>query len=148
MARLLVIPFLLIASAASAQQRQDSACTRDVTRHCRAKMNDGDQLVLRASNSAKPATVGKVRLAINEGLTGWVARERRLLAISREAYHDPRFKLFKDLPDAVRATREIVVKAGNAAGVSFMLNGKEIPAQGNEGEVKTFIFEATGLRTQ
>jgi cytoskeletal protein RodZ len=49
---------------------------------------------------------------------------------------------------SVRATREIVVKAGNAAGVSFMLNGKEIPAQGNEGEVKTFIFEATGLRTQ
>ena len=29
---------------------------------------------------------------------GWVARERRLLAISREAYSDPRFKYFKDLP--------------------------------------------------
>jgi cytoskeletal protein RodZ len=47
---------------------------------------------------------------------------------------------------SVRATREIVVKAGNAAGISFMLNGKEIPAQGNEGEVKTYIFDATGLR--
>jgi len=47
---------------------------------------------------------------------------------------------------SVRATREIVVKTGNAAGVSFLLNGKEIPAQGNEGEVKTYIFDATGLR--
>ena len=47
----------------------------------------------------------------------------------------------------MRATREIVVKAGNAAGISFLLNGKEIPARGNEGEVKTYVFDATGLRT-
>jgi hypothetical protein len=49
---------------------------------------------------------------------------------------------------SVRATREIVVKAGNAAGISFVLNGKEIPAQGNEGEVRTYVFDPTGLRTQ
>jgi hypothetical protein len=48
---------------------------------------------------------------------------------------------------SIRATREIVVKAGNAAGISFLLNGKEIPAQGSEGEVKTYIFDATGLRS-
>jgi len=47
---------------------------------------------------------------------------------------------------SVRATREIVVKAGNAAGVSFLLNGKDIPAQGNEGEVKTYVFDPTGVR--
>ena len=41
---------------------------------------------------------------------------------------------------SVRATREIVVKAGNAAGISFQLNGKDIPAQGGEGEVKTYVF--------
>jgi hypothetical protein len=39
------------------------------------------------------------------------------------------------------------VKAGNAAGVSFLLNGKTIPAQGNEGETRTYVFDATGLRT-
>ena len=37
--------------------------------------------------------------APNEGLTGWVARERRLLAIPREAYKDPRFKKFGELPE-------------------------------------------------
>jgi hypothetical protein len=47
---------------------------------------------------------------------------------------------------SVRATREIVVKAGNAAGVSFLLNSKEIPAQGNEAEVRTYIFDPTGVR--
>jgi len=38
------------------------------------------------------------------------------------------------------------VKTGNAAGVSFQLNGKDVAAQGNEGEVKTYVFNATGLR--
>jgi hypothetical protein len=47
---------------------------------------------------------------------------------------------------SVRASGEVVVKTGNAAGISFQLNGKEIPAQGDEGEVKTYIFDATGFR--
>jgi cytoskeletal protein RodZ len=46
---------------------------------------------------------------------------------------------------AVRASHEIYVRAGNAAGVSFVLNGKEIPARGAEGEVKAYVFDATGL---
>jgi hypothetical protein len=46
MARILfIIPFVLLASAASAQQGHD-ACARDVTRFCRSQMNDGDQVVL------------------------------------------------------------------------------------------------------
>jgi len=46
MARILfIVPFLLMASAASAQQGQD-ACARDVSRFCRAHMNEGDQIVL------------------------------------------------------------------------------------------------------
>jgi hypothetical protein len=46
MTRLLfVIPLVLMASAACAQQGHD-ACARDVTRFCRAHMNDGDQVVL------------------------------------------------------------------------------------------------------
>jgi hypothetical protein len=46
MARILfIIPFVVLASAASAQQGHD-ACARDVTRFCRAQMNDGDQVVL------------------------------------------------------------------------------------------------------
>jgi cytoskeletal protein RodZ len=48
---------------------------------------------------------------------------------------------------SARASREIVVKAGNAAGVSFLLNGKEIAPQGDEGEVRTYVFDSTGMRT-
>lgn len=46
---------------------------------------------------------------------------------------------------SVRASREVVVKTANAAGVSFLLNGKLIPAQGNEGEAKTYFFDETGI---
>jgi hypothetical protein len=48
MARLFIIPLLLMASVAWAQggPRQDPGCARDVTRHCRAKMNDGDMVIL------------------------------------------------------------------------------------------------------
>lgn len=47
MARFLfMIPLLLGASAASAQQPGHDACARDVTRFCRAIMNNGDGAVL------------------------------------------------------------------------------------------------------
>ena len=48
---LFAIPLILITSAAVAQAPQDrekgkDACARDVSRHCRAQMQEGDQLVL------------------------------------------------------------------------------------------------------
>ncbi len=51
MKRLLIIPFLLIASSNTMAQgnttnANQSACARDVSRFCRAKMNDGDMVVL------------------------------------------------------------------------------------------------------
>src|SRR5437667_6279352 len=66
---------------------------------CLVYLLDNDELVLCASNTPHPSSIGKVRLKLSEGLTGWVARERRLLAISREAYKDPRFKRFGELPE-------------------------------------------------
>lgn len=47
---------------------------------------------------------------------------------------------------SVRATREISVRTGNAAGISFLLNGKEIPAQGDDGEVRLYTFDAQGMK--
>jgi signal transduction protein with GAF and PtsI domain len=66
---------------------------------CLVYLLDNDDLVLCASNTPHPDQIGRIRLKLTEGLTGWVARERRVLAISREAYKDPRFKAFRDLPE-------------------------------------------------
>jgi Cysteine rich repeat len=51
-----VVPLAFLTSAASAQQQQPGhdACARDVTRHCRAVMNDGDQAVLACLKQNRP----------------------------------------------------------------------------------------------
>jgi uroporphyrinogen-III synthase len=66
---------------------------------CLLYLLQDQELVLCASNNPQPSTIGNVRLKLSEGLTGWVARERRLLSVSRESYLDPRFKLFTNLPE-------------------------------------------------
>jgi hypothetical protein len=43
---LFVIPLVLMVQGVSAQQPGHDACARDVTRFCRAHINDGDQVVL------------------------------------------------------------------------------------------------------
>jgi cytoskeleton protein RodZ len=45
----------------------------------------------------------------------------------------------------VRGNREIIVRTGNAAGITFLLNGQEFPAQGAESEAKTLTFNSAGL---
>ncbi|MBR0715357.1 hypothetical protein [Bradyrhizobium liaoningense] len=50
---LFVVPFILVASSASAQQGHD-ACARDVSRFCRAVMNNGDMAVLSCLKQNRP----------------------------------------------------------------------------------------------
>ena len=56
-------------------------------------------LVLRASTQPHPRLIGRIRLELGEGITGWVARERTPVAIARDASEDPRFKFFQSLPE-------------------------------------------------
>jgi len=93
-----------------------------------------------------PKDVGKVRLRLNEGLTGWVARERRLLAISREAYRDSRFKYFGDLPeDTYEAFLSAPVIARNrVVGVINVQHRSTHQHTGNEMEVLTTVGEQVG----
>lgn len=78
-------------------------------------------------------------LQIRAAETSWVSISADGSPVAHET-------LIAPASTSVRASHEIVVKVGNAAGVSFLLNGKEIPTQGNEAEVKTFTFDARGLR--
>jgi signal transduction protein with GAF and PtsI domain len=57
------------------------------------------ELVLKATKNPHPGLIGRVRLELGEGITGWVARERKLVAISKNASDDPRFKVFQKLPE-------------------------------------------------
>ena len=107
---------------------------------------DGGELVLRASNRPQTPAVGKVKLALSEGLTGWVAREKRLLSISREAYHDPRFKFFSDLPeDTFEAflSAPIISRRG-VEGVINVQHRDPHPHSGMEMELLTTVGEQVG----
>jgi len=113
---------------------------------CLVYLQDGDELVLCASNTPHPSTIGKVRMRRNEGLTGWVATERRLLAISREAYKDPRFKAFGELPeDSYEAFLSAPVIARNrVVGVINVQHRGPHQHTGSEMEVLTTVGEQIG----
>jgi len=113
---------------------------------CLLYLVEGDQLVLCASSVPNPAAIGRVRLKLSEGLTGWVARERRLLAISRESYTDPRFKFFGDLPeDTFEAFLSVPILARNRMlGVINVQHRAPHSHTGGEMELLSTIGEQAG----
>ena len=113
---------------------------------CLLYLRQEQELVLCASNNPHPETIGRVRLHFGEGLTGWVARERRLLAISREAYGDPRFKLFTNLPeDTYEAFLSApVILRDRVAGVINVQHRAPHFHSGGEMELLTTVGEQIG----
>ena len=113
---------------------------------CLVYLIDQEELVLCASNTPHPSSIGKVRLRLGEGLTGWVARERRLVAISREAYNDPRFKSFSELPeDSFEAFLSAPVIARNrVVGVINVQHRTPHQHSGSEMELLATVGEQVG----
>jgi uroporphyrinogen-III synthase len=58
-----------------------------------------DKLVLRASKNPHADVVDRLGIALGEGITGWVAEHREPVAIASDASNDPRFVIFKNLPE-------------------------------------------------
>jgi signal transduction protein with GAF and PtsI domain len=68
---------------------------------CLLYLLDGSEesLVLRASKNPHPRIIGNISIKVGEGITGWVAREVKPVAIPRHASKDARFKFFHNLPE-------------------------------------------------
>src|SRR5262245_51494830 len=58
-----------------------------------------EEIVLCASQLPHAAEIGNIRLKIGEGVTGWVAEHRSVVALASRAAEDPRFKSFSALPE-------------------------------------------------
>jgi signal transduction protein with GAF and PtsI domain len=58
-----------------------------------------NELTLRAASTGQRNIVGEIRLKLGEGVTGWAAKEKKPVALSKQAYTDPRFKSFNDLAE-------------------------------------------------
>jgi signal transduction protein with GAF and PtsI domain len=113
---------------------------------CLIYLVEENELVLSASTDPTRSKIGNLRLRLSEGLTGWVARERRLLAISREAYNDPRFKFFKDLPqDTFEAFLSVpVISQSKVVGVINVQHREARLHTGEEMEMLSTLGEQIG----
>lgn len=60
---------------------------------------DKKYLILKASKTPHKKELGKVKLKVGEGLTGWVAKEKKPVYIKNKAYEDTRFRSFDVLPE-------------------------------------------------
>ena len=144
-----VVPVPTLASAATAPSVPPKSVVLPQSRpaaptHPSATPPDADvdppplvkpQAQLASKNSAPTLT-----LLIRAAQTSWVSIAADGQPVAQET-------LIAPANTSVHATREIVVKAGNSAGISFLFNGKEIPAGGSPGEVRTYTFDASGVRT-
>ncbi len=113
---------------------------------CLIYLIDQDELVLCASSPAHPEQIGRIRLRMGEGLTGWVAKERRMVAISREAYRDARFLVFTDLPEyTFEAFLSVpIIVRNEVVGVINVQHRQPHPHSGSEVEMLRTVGEQVG----
>ncbi len=73
------------------------------------------------------------------------AREESWISISADGKTTASELLEAGSERIVRGRKEVIVKAGNAGGVTFQFNGKKLDTGGDYGEVKTVTFGPGGL---
>jgi signal transduction protein with GAF and PtsI domain len=98
-------------------------------------LEDGE-LILRASKNAHADVVDRLKLRLGQGITGWVAEHGQPVAVALNASKDPRFQLFKDLPeDRFEAFLSVpVLCRGRIVGVINLQNRE--PHEYSESEIK------------
>jgi uroporphyrinogen-III synthase len=66
---------------------------------CFVYVLEENELVLRASRNSHADVVDRLKLQVGRGITGWVAEHKRPVAVERNAFNDPRFQSFNELPE-------------------------------------------------
>jgi hypothetical protein len=66
---------------------------------CFIYMRDGDRLRLSAASQVYARHIGRIELGVDEGLTGWVARNQRPAFIRENLLDDPRVKYVPELEE-------------------------------------------------
>jgi uroporphyrinogen-III synthase len=81
--------------------------------------HSSDEIVLRASQVPHANEMGNLRIKIGEGITGWVAEHKSVVALPSNAASDARFKRFQTLvEDTYQAFLSVpIVSGGELIGV-------------------------------
>jgi signal transduction protein with GAF and PtsI domain len=98
------------------------------------------EVVLRASQVPHAAALGNLRMKVGEGVAGWVAEHKSVVALASNAMRDARFKLFQGLvEDTYEALLSVpLVSGGDPIGV-VNVHHRE-PHQHTREEIGMLIF--------
>jgi GAF domain-containing protein len=102
-----------------------------------------NEIVLRASQLPHDAEIGKVRMKKGEGITGWVASHKSIIALARDASSDSRFKPFGSLQeDTYEAFLSVpLIDEGEVIGVINVHHREPHQHSSDEVALVTFIGE-------
>lgn len=108
--------------------------------------SESGEVVLRASNVPHAADLGNLRMKVGEGVTGWVAEHKSVVALSSNAAADRRFKRFPGLiEDTYQAFLSVpLVSGGDLIGVINVHHRQPHNHTPEEIGLATFIGEQMG----
>src|ERR1700693_3614615 len=114
---------------------------------CLVYLHEGDEIVLRASQVPHAADLGNLRMKMGEGVTGWVAEHKSVVALSSDAAADARFKYFQALiEDTYEAFASVpLVSGGEVVGVINVHHRERHDHTPQEIALLTFIGEQMGI---
>lgn len=108
--------------------------------------SDTHEVVLRASQVPHAAALGELRLKVGEGITGWVAEHKAVVALGSNAAADPRFKRFQALvEDTYEAFLSVpIIAGGEVIGVINVHHRESRDHSPDEIALLVFIGEQMG----
>jgi two-component system, response regulator PdtaR len=106
-----------------------------------------EEVVLRASLVPHAPDIGNLRIRIGEGVTGWVAEHKSVVALSSNASSDKRFKKFNALvEDTYESFASVpMVSSGDLVGVINVHHRQKHEHTAEEIAQLTFIGEQMGV---
>jgi len=106
-----------------------------------------NEVVLRASQVPHKEAIGNLRMKVGEGVAGWVAEHKSVVALSSNATGDTRFKLFNGLvEDTYEALLSVpLVSAGDLVGVINVHHRESHEHTTEEIGMLVFIGEQLGV---
>jgi GAF domain-containing protein len=112
---------------------------------CFFYLRDGERLRIRAASRVYAHVVGRVEFGVDEGLTGWVARNNRPAFIRENALADPRMKYVPELDEERFQSMVAVPVPARSGGVLGVLVLHTVaPREFDEG-VLTFLVHVSTL---
>lgn len=99
-----------------------------------------NEIVLRASQAPHVDDIGMVRVKLGEGITGWVAEHNSVVALTENAFQDPRFKKFPQLIEDTYEALLSVPLVGGGETIGVINVHHRLPYRYSKEEISMMVF--------